>query len=132
MSSGAERRQHTRYELLAQVRVKRGKVDYVLELTNISQSGVLVHLGSLRVPTWVKLQRAVELAVINPETLATVRLHGTIVRLQEVTGSKCFAIVFGDLDSDGRRGLKDLIELAEKPAAPEERTPTPPPLPKQS
>ncbi len=48
--TGVERRRHERYELMAQVRVQRGGTDYVLDLGNLSLSGALLSLGSLRKP----------------------------------------------------------------------------------
>ena len=109
-----ERRREQRFELLAQVRVKRGRVDYVLALTNISRSGVLVHLGSLKEPTWVVQDRVVELGVINPDDLDTVALKGTIVRLISDDDGTSFAVEFEGLDDTAQAGLDRLVELAQR------------------
>lgn len=124
---------------MAQVRVKRGRVDYVLELTNISRSGAMVHLGSLKEPTWVAKNRAVELGVINPEDLETVALSGRVVRILSDEAGSSFAVEFDALDGDAKEGLERLMDLAQRtqsdspPESAEATAPAkkgPPPLPK--
>ena len=66
--SPPDRRRHPRYDLFAQVYVKQAKTDYVLELRNISRSGVLVLLGTLPKPAWIDIDRRIELSIVNPET----------------------------------------------------------------
>jgi len=107
-----ERRRHERYEILAQVRVQRGAVDYVLELGNLSVSGALVSLGSLRKPTWVQLGRIAEFAIINPETLDPVTVPGRIVRVAQDEAGWSFAVEFVEPDAAAQKEILKLVVLA--------------------
>ena len=120
-----ERRRHQRYELLAQVRVRRGTVDYVVELGNLSLSGALLSLGSLRKPTWVQIGRSAELAIIHPETLDAVDVQGRIVRVAQDESGWSFAVEFIEPDAQAREGILALVVLAAKGKQ------GPPPLPPQ-
>ncbi len=129
-----ERRRHARYDLFAQVRVKKGRVDYVLELSNISQSGALVHLGSLKKPKWVAVGRIVQLAIINPKTLKTVKIKGRVVRVVKRDKAVAFGLEFEKLDKPAKAGIRGLIKLGTPqpvpPPLPKRPTAKPPPLPK--
>ncbi|MBN4050353.1 PilZ domain-containing protein [Desulfobulbus sp. AH-315-M07] len=136
------RRRHERFELMAQVRATRGRVDYILELTNISLSGVLLHLGTLETPPWVGKDRMVEVSVINPKDLESVDLRGRIMRVAaDDEGGISFAIQFEGLDAQATAGLERLIAVAQRTDAPtpkasgDDDSPAdskkgPPPLPK--
>ena len=76
-----ERRAHPRFELMAQVRVKRGRVDFIMDLCNISQSGALLDMGSLKTPSWVQTGRVVQIFIIHPEDLDTIAVQGEIMRV---------------------------------------------------
>ena len=123
--TGRERRRHERYDLLAQVRVRRGTVDYVVELTNLSLSGALLSLGSLRKPNWVQMGRATELAIINPETFDAVDIRGRIVRVAQDESGWSFAVEFVEPDDVARQGILQLVVLAAR------NKQLPPPLPPQ-
>lgn len=120
---------------MAQVRVKRGKVDFLMELSNISMSGALVDMGTLRVPGWVKKGRVVEIGIIHPIDLDTITLQGEIVRIARSDGVTKFGVHFVELDDQATAGLSRLHEAA-KPSLPAPPTITkgrkrPPPLPTQ-
>jgi hypothetical protein len=110
----SERRSHHRYELLAQVHVEHASVDYVLALGNLSQSGALLCFGSLAKPAWVRLDRMVEVAIVNPETYDSVCLHGRIVRVHTDAEGHGFAVEFSKPDHVAREGLLGLIQLAKR------------------
>jgi hypothetical protein len=128
---GSERRRHTRYELMAQVRVRRGSVDYVLELVNISRSGALVSLGSLQEPRWLSIGRTVELSIIHPEALDTVDLTGRVVRIEE--GARlAFAVEFDPPQPAEAAALDRLLAHAlESTRPPPVRPPRPGPVGRQ-
>jgi hypothetical protein len=111
----SERRSHLRYALLAQVHVKHASVDYVLALGNLSVSGALLGFGSLPKPTWVRLGRMVELAIVNPETYDSVCVDGRIVRVHEDADGHGFAVEFSQPNDLAREGLAGLIQLAQRP-----------------
>ena len=118
---GAERRVHPRFDLLAQIRVKRGSVTYVLELRNISKSGAIIHTGTLKVPTWVRPQRDIEIHILHPEDLEPVLVSGKIVRVNKTDEGTLFAVHFDSVKEDSKKDIARLIALGR---------PQPPPLPK--
>lgn len=124
--SGADRRRHPRYELLAQVRVKGTQSDLVMSLSNISQSGALVDMGSLDTPGWIDVGRELEVAIVHPESLDLVEVRGRVVRLTKDERGCIFALEFAELPSEAREGLQELvIHASTLPPAKK-----PPPLPK--
>lgn len=134
--AATERRLFERFDLMAQVRVKRGKIDILMELTNISMSGALVCMGTLRAPSWVEEGRVVEIGIVHPGDLDTITVRGEIVRIQKVAGATKFAVQFVDVDDQTIAGLERLHVAAVEAAAlegarPRERK-VPPPLPKTS
>ena len=124
MDRGAERRRHERYELLAQVHLKFGTEDFVLELGNLSRSGALLCLGSLKTPGWVRLGKTLRLGIINPQTLDPVEVTAEIVRIHQDLAGPGFAVEFDELDETAAAGLEQLLWLAAGKAQP-------PPLPRQ-
>jgi c-di-GMP-binding flagellar brake protein YcgR len=120
-ASGIDRRQYPRFDLMAQIRVKRGSVTYVLELLNISNSGALIHTGTLKVPTWVRAHREIELHIIHPDDLEPVEVAAKIVRVNETDQGTLFAVHFIAPDKRARSGIARLLKLCE---------PSPPPLPR--
>jgi len=118
---GAEdRRRHSRYEILAQVGVSHGAQDYVLELTNISRSGALVHLGTLRKPLWAVVGRIIDLNILIPVDADAVELRGRIVRLEQTGTRWGLAVEFAPPTAAQQDGIARLIALGR---------PQPPPLP---
>jgi c-di-GMP-binding flagellar brake protein YcgR len=115
-----DRRRHARYELIAQVHVRQAKSDYVLELRNISHSGALVVLGSLARPTWIDVDRMVELAIVNPVTLDSVDVRARVVRVQRESEGLIFAVEFVSLTPELQHQIDELTRLGK---------PSPPPLP---
>lgn len=118
-----ERRRHPRYDLIAQVRVSRGRRDIVMELSNISISGALLDMGSIRRPGWVAVDREIEVGIVHPVDLDTVEVIGRVVRIVEDHAGVRFAVDFTHIDDAARTGLKRLVALAQ------ESRPLPPPLP---
>lgn len=122
--SSIERRRHERYDIMAQVRVKRGRIDTLCELVNVSVSGALVDLGSLDPPRWITQGRSLEVHVIHPVDLDTIELEATVVRVEQREDSTRFACEFTDLGATERLALERLIALhAPAPVRP-------PPLPR--
>jgi c-di-GMP-binding flagellar brake protein YcgR len=119
---GAERRRHPRFELLAQVHVKQAQADYIMELDNISESGARLHLGSLKRPRWIALQRVLTISIVHPIDLDNIDVKGRVVRVEEDLENTVVAVCFVDLDETTERGIARLLETA--------RGPVPPPLPR--
>lgn len=79
-----------RYALMAQVRVRRSKVDYVLDVIDISLSGALVDLGELARPDWLKIRQHVLLTLLLDGVQQ--ELTGEVVRIVEDLEGSRFAI----------------------------------------
>ncbi len=108
-SAQSERRRHPRYEVLAQVRVRRADTDYVLEVKNLSQSGALVELGDLARPTWVKVGRTLELTLFVPDEDESTDVSGTVRRVVEEVGYAAFAVEFTALSDEAQKYLARLL-----------------------
>jgi c-di-GMP-binding flagellar brake protein YcgR len=121
--SDEERRRHPRFDLLAQVRVKRSQTDLLMELTNISRSGALVDMGTLPTPSWVDVGRVIEVSIVHPDSLDNIEVEARVVRISKDESGTLLAVQFDDLEDDTQRKLDSLVEYARA-------TPRPPPLPK--
>jgi c-di-GMP-binding flagellar brake protein YcgR len=130
--SGIERRAHARYDLIAQVRVKSGRVDYVMELMNISCGGALFSMGSLKRPPWAEPGRKLEISVIHPVDLDAVETIGEIVRIDQSAEDTRLAVRFVEVAAETQTRIDQLVEVAmgsvevPRPGRPK----GPPPLPK--
>jgi hypothetical protein len=120
-----DRRAHPRYELMAQVRVKRGQVDYVLDLANISRGGAMFSSGSLKLPPWAAVGRKLEISIIHPVSLDSVDVQGEIVRVVGTATDTKLAVRFVELGAAAQTQIDALVELAAQ-RAPSEAPPPPP------
>ncbi|MDD5307671.1 MAG: PilZ domain-containing protein [Deltaproteobacteria bacterium] len=120
-----DRRRHPRYDIMAQVRVLRGTVNYILDVSNISVVGLFVSTAGLPRMPWFRAGQRIELDVFTPEELENIRVFGRIVRLEEgVDGaSRGFGVQFVDVDKDTQIKIDRLVELAKVHSI------QPPPLP---
>src|SRR5690606_8351990 len=123
----SERRKAPRVELMALVRVKRGKVDLVMELSNISLTGALVDMGSLRPPSWIKERRVVDIGIVHPDDLHVIESRGRSVRIEKAANTTRFAVEFVEVGGSVRRDLERLMARPRSSAPPRRM---PPPLPR--
>lgn len=121
--SSLDRRRHPRVEIMAQVRVKRGRIDTLCELINISVSGALVDLGSLTAPAWIHRGRTLEIHVIHPVDFDTIELEARVVRVEQLPSTTRFGCEFVGLGAAERLALQRLLTMCHPPAGP-------PPLPR--
>jgi len=98
----ADRRAHPRYELLAQITVRHGSIDHVLEVINLSRGGALVDLGREPRPPWLSIEREVSARMIDGDGHAVLEVHGRVVRIAETLHHRTFAIQFDELIDDDR------------------------------
>jgi hypothetical protein len=120
-----ERRTDPRFEIFAQIQVKRGTVNYVMEVRNISRSGMFVSTGSLdRLPQF-RVGQTMEADLFIPDELDNVRITGEIVRRVDSgpSGRQGFGVHFSDPPPAVREILDDLVSRAEQKSI------IPPPLP---
>lgn len=126
VSDGSERRRHARFDVMAQVRVKRGRTSLILEVLNISESGAFLDLDDMERPKWLTIGTTVELIAFIPrevEVAISISTWATIVRIVEGPEGMGFAVQFEDVGEDMANAVGLLIEQA---------APKPPPLPKKS
>ena len=115
-----DRRAHPRFDLLAQVHVRGGQTDLVLEIVNLSQGGALVDLASLRRPRWIAPAREVELRLMEEDGKTAFAATARIVRVVETLDSRTFAVQFDE----------ELEEAVVRRAC--AATGAPPPLPRRA
>ena len=121
-----ERRVHPRYEILAQVEIRRRAVTHVLEVRSISIGGAFISTTDRRVLAGIRLDEELELDIFATDELENLRVKARVVRLVGEGGSEApgFGVRFEEVAADSQRLLERLVELA---AAGRLR---PPPLPK--
>jgi len=131
-SAGDERRRHPRYDLMAQVRVKHGQVDTLMDLSNISRCGALMHMGKLKRPAWIAVGRTLEVGIIHPVDYQALLVTAAVTRVIEDDKGISVAVEFADLDDQGSEGIAQLVKLAKdtSEAPPATTLRRPPPLPK--
>lgn len=121
----AERRTDFRVEILAQVRVMKGAVSYVMDVRNISTSGMFVATGSLDRFPWLRTGQPVEASLFVADELDNLKVDGEIVRLvgSGPADKQGFGVRFSALDDGAASILSDLVHRARQKSI------IPPPLP---
>lgn len=89
-----DRRRFQRHELLAQVRVRHGVIDFVLEIANLSCGGALVDFGSMPRPSWLTLRCKVDVRVLHTDGRALIESPARVVRIEESLERCTFAVEF--------------------------------------
>jgi hypothetical protein len=122
-----DRRRHPRYDIAAQIRVRYGRVNYVMEVGNISLSGAFVRCDDLERLPQFRIGQELDLDVFEFENLDNVSLRGRIVRIVESGGAlrPGFGVQFVNPTPETYDKLFGLVECACRLSA------EPPPLPGQ-
>jgi hypothetical protein len=120
-----ERRRHPRFDIAAQVRVKYGRVNYVMDVSNISLSGAFIRCDNLSQLPWFRVDQEVDLDLFDYEDLENISLEGRIVRIIEGgdTEHPGFGVQFLNLTVEAYNKLYEIIATAARLSA------QPPPLP---
>ncbi|MBW2278752.1 MAG: PilZ domain-containing protein [Deltaproteobacteria bacterium] len=120
-----ERRRHERYDIAAQIRVKNGRVNYIMDVANISLSGVFVRCEELSQLPWFRVDQEVDLDLFSFENLDNLSLRGQIVRVvgEQGPGHAGFGVQFVNLTVEAHDKLFELVATAARLSA------EPPPLP---
>jgi hypothetical protein len=120
-----ERRRHPRYDLAAQIRVKYGRVNYIMQVSNISLSGAFIRCDNLEQLPWFHVGQEVTLDIFDIEDLENTTVAGRIVRKVDAgdSGHPGFGVQFVNLTVEARDRLFELVALAARLSA------QPPPLP---
>ena len=122
---GQERRGHPRYDVMAQIRVKRGRTNYIMDVKNISIAGMLVESESIKNMPWFRVDQELEMDIFTTADLDNVRLKGRIARIIETeeTGKDGFGVAFDDPDPESMTKLAVIVDRASQDSV------RPPPLP---
>jgi len=120
-----ERRNQPRYDIVAQIRVKRGRVNYLMDVRNISMSGAFISSDKLSEFSWVREGTQMDLHLFDLEDLRSVEVQAVIVRVvgPEGPGREGFGVHFEGLDPDQKQSLFELVAYASTQSI------HPPPLP---
>lgn len=111
-----ERRGAERYELLAQVELRRHGEIYVLPVVNISASGMLVKVDDDSLPDLaIQEQVSIYVEILDlPEPIA-VMLDAVVIRVaMEGSRPTGVAVMWKPLQRDARAQLVKLLEYAKK------------------
>jgi len=120
-----ERRRHERYDIAAQIRVKHGRVNYIMDVANISLSGAFVRCDDLSQLPWFRIDQELDLDIFDFEDLDNISLKARIVRLVDEggPGHPGFGVQFVNLSHEAYDKLFGLVAVAARMSA------QPPPLP---
>ena len=120
-----ERRGYPRYDLMAQIRVVDDDETYILDVDNISMTGIFIFSENVEELPWAKLGQKVEMDIFTTNELENVQVQGLIVRISKKnSGAQSgFGASFTSIEKTSRERLRRLVEQAE------ERTISPPAIP---
>ena len=121
----SESRRHPKYDIMAQIRVKRGRVNYIMDIGNIRRSGAFVSTDSVKDIQALRLGQILEMDIFDAGLLENIRIKGEIMR---IVGNKDnrrsgFGVKFTEIDEKAERQLRDLLAILGEPSI------EPPPLP---
>jgi Tfp pilus assembly protein PilZ len=123
-----EKRQHPRYEIMAQIRVKRGRTNYIMDVRNVCLSGLFVSSENIKQMPWFREGQELEMDLFTQESLENVRVKGRIVWIiaEGSTEKLGFGVTFTDMNIETNEYLETFIKRTS------EELVLPPPLPKQN
>lgn len=128
-----ERRVAPRYEIMAQVRVKRGRINYVLDVRNISISGVFVSTEGLDKKNQFRVGQDLDMVLFEPGQLDQLQVNGRVVRIVLGDGEVAesgVGVQFVDPSPEVRAVLEQVVDrAAEDSLRPPPLPGGPPPLP---
>ena len=120
-----ERRKDPRYDIVAQIRVKRGRVNYLMDVRNISMSGAFISSDNVSEFSWAREGTQMEFNLFDLEDLKSVEVKASIVRVigSGDAGRQGFGVRFEDLDPVQKQRLFEMVAYASTQSI------HPPPLP---
>jgi hypothetical protein len=124
----SDRRRHPRYEILAQVRFRRIAATHVLDVGNISRSGLFVRTPDEKSLRRVQVGETLELELFTQEDLHNIPVRGRVVRIvgEGPPAGWGFGLEFFLPDDEARAAIAELVDKAAATTMP---PPAPPPLP---
>ena len=107
-----DRRSGPRYELMAQVQVKKKEINEIMEVKNISVTGVLISTTDRSQIDAFTIDGVVEIDIFSTQNLKNISIAGRIVRGQKSGDEYTFGIEFINLNNKKIREITELVELA--------------------
>jgi hypothetical protein len=119
-----DRRRYPRYEIIAQVTVRSGSENYLMDVGNISRSGVFISADNLDNIPFFRVGQDLEMDLFTTEHLENVKMKGRIVRFvyESDGGKKGIGVEFAEATTQDNDALLRLVSLAAESIHP-------PPLP---
>jgi hypothetical protein len=116
---GSDRRRHPRFEMLAQVRFRRATSTHVLDVGNVSVSGLFVRAPDEKLLHQVQVGETLDLDLFTQEELENIRVPARVVRIvvEGPAASWGFGAEFADLSAAARTGIERFVERAAGAAA---------------
>lgn len=123
-----EQRGYPIADLMAHIRVKGGRVNYIMDVEDIRQTGLFVATEKIKQMPWFRVNQLLEMDLFASEELDNLRVNGRIVRIVKEGNpeNQGFGVAFVSVDDQTRDALMGLIESAVA------RSIQPPPLPLQA
>ncbi len=121
---GRDRRRHPRFEVLAQVRFRRAATTHVLDVGNVSLSGLFVRAPDEQTLQQVRVGEVLHVDLFTQEELVNIRADVRVVRIvaEGPAASWGFGGEFTGLEAGARTALEQLVGTASASVRP-------PPLP---
>jgi c-di-GMP-binding flagellar brake protein YcgR len=107
-----ERRSGTRYELMAQVQVRKKDISEIMEVKNISVTGVLIATTDRSQIDAFTIDSIVDVDIFSTQNLKNISVSGRIVRGQKSGDKYSFGIEFVELTQAQIAGISELVEVA--------------------
>lgn len=107
-----DRRSGPRYELMAQVQVKKKDISEIMEVKNISVTGVLISTTDRSQIEAFTIDCVVEVDIFSTQNLKNISIAGRIVRGQKNGDEYTFGIEFINLNNQKIKEITELVEIA--------------------
>ena len=107
-----DRRSGCRYELMAQIQVTKKDISEIMEVKNVSVSGVLVSTTDRSQITEFTIDSVVEMDIFSTQNLHNISVTGRIVRGQKTGEEFDFGIEFINVDEQKLKEITELVETA--------------------
>ena len=119
-----ERRRYPRYEIIAQVTIRSGGENYLMDVGNISCSGVFISGDNLDSISFLYEGQELEMDLFTTAHLENIRMKGRIVRFEYGSDGekKGFGVEFAKATAETNDELLRLVNMAAESIHP-------PPLP---
>ena len=109
-----ERRRFPRYEIIAQVTIRSGGENYLMDVGNISCSGLFISADNLDSISFLYEGQDLEMDLFTTEHLENIKVKGRVVRFEYGPdgGKKGFGVEFAKATAQGNDALLRLVNMA--------------------